>query len=172
MNSELRVGDAERDAVASALHEHFAQGRLDREELDERLSAALAAKTVGDLREVIRDLPATPHPVAAGDGAGRSARSRGQWEGSHWHGPHWHRPLGTGPYQGGPPWAWRPGARRMAYRGGRPRFAPRAGVFLIALVPVAALTRGWFLFPLFAVVWCAMAFAGIRHARHRHHLGR
>src|SRR5690348_6779563 len=57
LNGELRIGDAERDAVAAALHEHYAQGRLDREELDERLSAALSAKTVGDLRQVTRDLP-------------------------------------------------------------------------------------------------------------------
>ncbi len=59
----LRVGDAERDEVTSALHEHFAQGRLDREELDERLTATLSARTAGDLREVVRDLPGTATPV-------------------------------------------------------------------------------------------------------------
>lgn len=59
-STELRVGDAERDEVVSALHEHFAQGRLDREELDERVTAALHARTVGDLRAVTSDLPAPP----------------------------------------------------------------------------------------------------------------
>jgi hypothetical protein len=63
MDTELRVGDAERDEVVSALHEHFAQGRLGREELDERLGEALRARTVGDLRKVTADLPAPPPRV-------------------------------------------------------------------------------------------------------------
>ncbi|GAA3924276.1 DUF1707 domain-containing protein [Actinomadura viridis] len=54
---DMRVGDAERDAVTAALHDHFAAGRLDRQELDERLGATLAAKTQGDLRAVVTDLP-------------------------------------------------------------------------------------------------------------------
>ncbi|REE95287.1 DUF1707 SHOCT-like domain-containing protein [Thermomonospora umbrina] len=54
---DLRIGDAERDAVTEALHEHFAKGRLTRDELDARLGAALAAKTEGDLRQIVRDLP-------------------------------------------------------------------------------------------------------------------
>lgn len=55
---DIRIGDAERDAVMVALHDHFAAGRLDRGELDERLDAVLAAKTHGDLRTLVRDLPA------------------------------------------------------------------------------------------------------------------
>lgn len=157
-NTDLRVGDAERDAVASALHEHFAQGRLDREELDERLAAALSAKTVGNLREVTRDLPGGQDTLARvfspAAGTGLPDRDHPQWGGPYRHGP-W----------GGPPWAWHPGARRMAHQGRHPRFGPPAGVFLIALFAIAAVTRGWFLFPLFAVVWFSMAFAGIRHAR-------
>ncbi|MEW2359841.1 DUF1707 domain-containing protein [Spirillospora sp. NPDC029432] len=65
---EMRIGDAERDAVTTALHEHFAAGRLDREELDERLGATLAAKTHGDLRAIVRDLPGPsglPEPARA-----------------------------------------------------------------------------------------------------------
>ncbi|WP_067458050.1 DUF1707 SHOCT-like domain-containing protein [Actinomadura macra] len=54
---EIRIGDTERDAVMVALHDHFAAGRLDRDELDERLGTALAAKTHGDLRGLVRDLP-------------------------------------------------------------------------------------------------------------------
>lgn len=60
---ELRVGDTERTKVTEALHDHFAQGRLTRDELDERVDATLAAKTFGDLRQVTRDLPG-PAPVA------------------------------------------------------------------------------------------------------------
>lgn len=60
---ELRVGDAERTRVTEALHDHFAQGRLTRDELDERLDATLSAKTFGDLHEITRDLPG-PAPVA------------------------------------------------------------------------------------------------------------
>src|SRR5690242_9974911 len=75
MNTEqLRVGDAERDEVTTALHDHFVQGRLTREELDERLTATLSARTVGDLRTVTRDLPAPApdgRPVVVG---------RGPWE--------------------------------------------------------------------------------------------
>lgn len=65
----LRVGDAERDEAAAALGEHFAQGRLSREEYDDRLAAAFAAKTGGELQSLFRDLPAprpgTPIRVAA-----------------------------------------------------------------------------------------------------------
>jgi len=56
-SDRLRIGDAERDAVAKALHDHFAAGRLTREELDQRLDATLAAKTRGDLAAVVHDLP-------------------------------------------------------------------------------------------------------------------
>ena len=54
---EMRIGDAERDAVMVALHDHFAAGRLERHELDERLDAVLSARTRGDLRALVRDLP-------------------------------------------------------------------------------------------------------------------
>jgi hypothetical protein len=52
----LRVGDADREAAAAALCEHFALGRLSLEELHTRLNAALTATTYGDLAEAVRDL--------------------------------------------------------------------------------------------------------------------
>lgn len=58
----MRVSDADREQVAERLREHFAAGRLTSEELDERLAAALNAKTVRDLRAVMADLP-EPAPV-------------------------------------------------------------------------------------------------------------
>jgi uncharacterized protein DUF1707 len=58
----LRIGDAERMAAASALGDHFAAGRLDQAELDERLSRAYAARTYDDLEPLFVDLP-EPHPA-------------------------------------------------------------------------------------------------------------
>ena len=56
--SGLRVGHAERDAVAAILQEAAADGRLGMDELDERLGAALQAKTYGDLEPLVADLSA------------------------------------------------------------------------------------------------------------------
>jgi hypothetical protein len=68
MNDRMRVSDADRERVTARLRDHFAEGRLTRDELDERVSAALNAKTVGDLRRLMTDLPgdspvAPPVPV-------------------------------------------------------------------------------------------------------------
>jgi hypothetical protein len=64
MNENLRVSDADRERVAERLREHYAEGRLTSDEFDERLNAALNAKTVRDLRGVMTDLPeAEPAPV-------------------------------------------------------------------------------------------------------------
>jgi DNA-binding PadR family transcriptional regulator len=52
-----RVGDADRDAAAAALGEHFAQGRLTLDELNARLDATLTATTRGELSQAARDLP-------------------------------------------------------------------------------------------------------------------
>jgi hypothetical protein len=52
-----RIGDAERDVVVGALHTHYAAGRLNAAELDERLLAALAARTVEDLSRTVDGLP-------------------------------------------------------------------------------------------------------------------
>jgi len=55
--SHLRVSDADRDRVATALRDHAAQGRLDADELEERLGRAYTAPTLGELTELTRDLP-------------------------------------------------------------------------------------------------------------------
>jgi hypothetical protein len=57
MDDRIRVSDADREHVTDRLREHFAQGRLSSEELDERITATLSAKTYGDLRRVMADLP-------------------------------------------------------------------------------------------------------------------
>ncbi|HYY19773.1 MAG TPA: DUF1707 domain-containing protein, partial [Streptosporangiaceae bacterium] len=64
--ADLRVSDAERQAVADALSQHFGEGRLDQAEFDERLSQAMNAKTYRDLDGLLTDLP----PTATSGGAG------------------------------------------------------------------------------------------------------
>ncbi len=54
----LRVSDADRHRVADRLREAAGEGRLDLEELDERLEATYRAKTYADLRPITADLPA------------------------------------------------------------------------------------------------------------------
>jgi Domain of unknown function (DUF1707) len=54
---DLRVSDAERDAVVTELGEHFGQGRLDQAEFDERVTKALSARTGRDLGGLLADLP-------------------------------------------------------------------------------------------------------------------
>jgi hypothetical protein len=57
VDTNLRVSDAERNAVADKLSRHFAEGRLDETEFKERLDAAMSAKTQGDLSGLFDDLP-------------------------------------------------------------------------------------------------------------------
>lgn len=59
----LRISDAEREAAVSALGEHYAAGRLTREEYDERSGRAYAARTAAEVVPLFTDLPA-PHPYA------------------------------------------------------------------------------------------------------------
>ena len=61
----LRVSDADRDTALAELSEHFQAGRLTTEELDERTSRILAARTGDELELQLRDLPnlATPAPA-------------------------------------------------------------------------------------------------------------
>ncbi|NLU66608.1 DUF1707 and DUF2154 domain-containing protein [Streptomyces sp. HNM0574] len=54
----VRASDADRDRVADILREALAEGRLDAAEHSERLDTVYAAKTVGELEPVVRDLPA------------------------------------------------------------------------------------------------------------------
>jgi hypothetical protein len=53
----LRIGDAERDAAAADLGEHYAAGRLTLDELHERLDAVFSAKTFSHLTRIMADLP-------------------------------------------------------------------------------------------------------------------
>jgi Domain of unknown function (DUF1707) len=91
----LRASDRERDAVVQRVQQAFAEGRLDDIEFDERMRAALTARTHADLDVLLADLPAdlpaettTPGSAAAtaGRGPGRvaialksSVRRGGRW---------------------------------------------------------------------------------------------
>ncbi|SDB84554.1 protein of unknown function [Raineyella antarctica] len=66
---ELRAGDAERDQVVSLLQHAVGDGRLTMAEGEERIGAALAARTFGDLDPLVADLtpflPSMAEDVAA-----------------------------------------------------------------------------------------------------------
>ncbi len=62
--SRLRISDADRHRVAELLRESAGEGRLDIEELEERLEQAYAAKTYGELVPITADLPVGPQPQA------------------------------------------------------------------------------------------------------------
>jgi hypothetical protein len=53
----LRVSDADREQVVTALREHLLAGRLTLEEFSERVDAALRAKVAVELTQVQDDLP-------------------------------------------------------------------------------------------------------------------
>ena len=63
--SGLRIGDADREAAAAALREHFAQGRLTLEEFQLRLAAVFGAKIDRDLAHICADLPPVASPTPA-----------------------------------------------------------------------------------------------------------
>ncbi len=76
MDDRIRISDADRDRVTARLRDHFAEGRLTSDELDERVTVALNAKTFGDLRHVMADLP---EPVAAAARPQSPPRAAPQW---------------------------------------------------------------------------------------------
>jgi Domain of unknown function (DUF1707) len=87
----VRASDRERDAVVQRVQQAFAEGRLDDVEFDERMRAALTARTHADLDVLLADLPAETAapgsaPAMAGRGPGRlaialksSVRRGGRW---------------------------------------------------------------------------------------------
>jgi TM2 domain-containing membrane protein YozV len=53
----LRIGNTEREVAVRELGEHYAAGRLDAAEYEERTGAAYAARTADDLAPLFADLP-------------------------------------------------------------------------------------------------------------------
>lgn len=112
--AELRIGDADREAAVADLGEHFAQGRLSKEEYDERADAVWSARTRSDLAPVFADLPGSAYAPGA-------------------------QPR-TGPSRPGPAWTPASVAGRVpATRGGVPWTAVK--VALVALVFLTVVTH-------------------------------
>jgi hypothetical protein len=64
-NSELRASHADRDSVVEQLRVAAGDGRLTPEELDDRLGAALTARTYAELAALTADLPESGRPATA-----------------------------------------------------------------------------------------------------------
>lgn len=71
----IRASDEDRQRVVDLLGEHHVAGRLDQDEFAERMQAAYAAKTLGDLAGLMRDLPRT-EPEERSTPEGRTPRER------------------------------------------------------------------------------------------------
>lgn len=78
----LRVSDADREQAAEVLRQAAGDGRITFDELDDRLGAAYAARTYGELGEVTADLPApgqaSPAPVDTAPGTFPASRIGGE----------------------------------------------------------------------------------------------
>jgi hypothetical protein len=137
---EMRIGDAERDAAVSALGEHFAAGRLTKEEFDERSGRAWSATTQSQLLPLFADLPA-PRPDAAPrfGQPGRPAQGFG--------------------------WPAQPAPSRSQYPARRRSRLPLAPFLLVVLVLVAVTHVPWPLFLLLGWLLWSGAFRG--WSRHR-----
>jgi hypothetical protein len=62
----IRASDAEREQTVALLQRNFADGRLTQPELEERASAAYAAQTRAQLRDLAADLPAQEQTPRSG----------------------------------------------------------------------------------------------------------
>ena len=135
----LRIGDAERDAAATDLGEHYAAGRLTLDELHERLDAVFMARTFGQLSRIMADLP------GPGRLAWRAWSAVPAWPGA---GPHGGWDPGGFPYHAHLGMAGRPwpaaGLPDADYEAGEPQSsrtpADRAGRFAaLSLLLIAML---------------------------------
>ena len=53
----MRASDSDREEIVTELRHHGAAGRLELDELEQRIESAYAARTYGDLQELLADLP-------------------------------------------------------------------------------------------------------------------
>ena len=60
MRPEMRLSDLDRDRAVARLSEHYAAGRLDKDEFDERSDAVWTARTAADLEPIFADLAPLP----------------------------------------------------------------------------------------------------------------
>jgi hypothetical protein len=133
VNDRIRISDSDRDRAATQLRDYYAEGRLTAEELDERVTAALNAKTAGDLRRLMTDLP-SPAPAAGGPGS----------------------PAYGAPSFGPQPWA---GRSRRGRRG--PRLLPILLILLLAAIAAPGGWVFFALLKVFLLFWLLVAVAGM-----------
>ncbi len=119
----VRIGDADREAIAAQLRDHYADGRLTLDELNERLDQTFAAKTKADLNVVMRDLPHVARPLTDAPAAGFGNTS---WQGQAWPGP-----------TGRSSWDYGTGNRRQC---GRAAFSP---LLMLMWVALGAMSIPW-----------------------------
>ena len=66
VNPAWLAGSADRERTVGVLRAAFTEGRLNQDELDDRVARAYAARTYGDLWALIADVPAGPLPYPCG----------------------------------------------------------------------------------------------------------
>jgi hypothetical protein len=81
----LRASHQDRDQIVEQLQVAGGDGRLDAEELEQRVEAALTARTYGELTALVADLPpgsgvaARPKDLVRIDAGGGTTRRDGRW---------------------------------------------------------------------------------------------
>jgi Domain of unknown function (DUF1707) len=124
----VRVGDADREAVAAQLRDHYADGRLTLDELNERLDQTFGAKTKADLTTVMQDLPYAQRTTTGLPG--------GSYGNTAWQGPYG---LGPGSSTGSD---WQSGAGNGGRRAPFTVFAPIMGLVWVFLILGAVMLFG------------------------------
>ena len=80
LSTDLRAADADRDAAVERLRAAYEEGRLRDPELEERLGAALGARTLAELAVLTGDLPPAQRPRVAPPSATRVRQAAwGAW---------------------------------------------------------------------------------------------
>jgi hypothetical protein len=89
VGGNLRASDADRDQVATVLSTAYAEGRLTREEHDERVEQLMTAKTFDELIPITSDLVPTggpaPAPVSQPRSGNFQIETAGATEAPDWH---------------------------------------------------------------------------------------
>jgi hypothetical protein len=143
----IRASDTDRDRAASLLREHHAAGRLTAEEFHDRMDKALDAKTLGELDELMADLPAIDL-YQLPDASLRRAPHLGQ--------PLWPANLGSS----GSPARFAPGTVAVG------AWAVVTSA-LVAIWAVTAVVGGGTWFPWWALIAVPWIWAVIRRSQHR-----
>jgi hypothetical protein len=143
----IRASDTDRDRAASLLREHHAAGRLTAEEFHDRMDKALDAKTLGEIDELMADLPAIDL-YQLPDASLRRAPHLGQ--------PLWPANLGSS----GSPARFAPGTVAVG------AWAVVTSA-LVAIWAVTAVVGGGTWFPWWALIAVPWIWAVIRRSQHR-----